>query len=297
MFKQLATSIFVIGAMILAPIVASAEIKLYGQGTMYGQDGSKSTDELQWKSKASRVGIKGTQKLNENLSFFGKIELGVDLNASGADSTVSGRYGYIGLNHKGIGSISVGRVRSIFDEFVSGNSDIFTVVGAGSLQAPGSKISETLKFERKFMGADVAFLAQSKSNSNDGIDFSEIGALWNGIGVVLASDDVNSKDYYGLGYTLRVPFVKSLSLGSTYSVLKQKSSADVKAVELSANYKLGGDLSVLAAVGDTNTANDDGFLALGVEKGLGKNAKLFVELERDRDSDDNTYAAGFKLVF
>jgi hypothetical protein len=79
--------------------------------------------------------------------------------------------------------------------------------------------------------------------------------------------------------------------------LKQKSSADVKAVELSANYKLGGDLSVLAALGDTNAANDDGFLALGVEKGLGKNAKLFVELERDRDSDDNTYAAGFKLVF
>ena len=34
-----------------------------------------------------------------------------------------------------------------------------------------------------------------------------------------------------------------------------------------------------------------------LEKGLGKKAKLFVELERDRDSDDNTYAAGFKLVF
>ena len=84
-------------------------------------------------SNASRFGIKGSEKLTDNLSAVYGIEweVNVDGNASNADLTARNRYA--GLQYDGIGAIKIGKLDTylktaqngidVFDDLVDGNLD------------------------------------------------------------------------------------------------------------------------------------------------------------------------------
>ncbi len=126
-------------------------------------------------SNASRFGIKGSEKLTDNLSAVYGIEWGVvidhssantstDTPSSGGTTELNARNRFIGLQYEGIGAIKVGRLDTnfktlqgvnpntgvdIFDDYVNGNLDM-TQTLAGENRDDNVISFESAKFETGF---------------------------------------------------------------------------------------------------------------------------------------------------
>ncbi|MDE2420249.1 MAG: porin [Gammaproteobacteria bacterium] len=146
--------------LILATLVSAASISAaYADGpTVYGKINASVDDvksdlnsnrEVSVDSNASRFGIKGSEKLTDNLSAIYQIEWGVavdhntlnantDANSNGSTADLTARTRFIGLQYDGVGAIKIGRLDSnvknlqyvnpsqgidILDDYVNGTFD------------------------------------------------------------------------------------------------------------------------------------------------------------------------------
>lgn len=101
--------------------------------TVYGKlhvsidsvDKQKATDTdnvFEVNSNASRIGVKGDEKLTDNLSVIYLAEWQV--NTDGTDNDLSQRNRYVGLNYAGIGAVKVGKWDS-YTKLAQGKVDYF----------------------------------------------------------------------------------------------------------------------------------------------------------------------------
>jgi len=172
--------------LLLATLVSAASIAAaHADGpTLYGKINasvdnvnsdlnSKSTTTVD--SNASRFGIKGSEKLTDQLSAIYGIEWGVvidhssantstDVPASGGTTDLNARNRFIGLQYDGVGAIKVGRLDTnfktlqgvnpstgidIFDDYVNGNLDM-TQTLTGENRDDNVISFESAKFETGF---------------------------------------------------------------------------------------------------------------------------------------------------
>lgn len=85
----------------------------------------KGSDQTQLNSNASRIGVKGEEKLTDNLGVIYQMEWAVSSDGSGSDTDLSARNRFIGLKFKDVGSVKAGNYDSYFKSAAGEYQDIF----------------------------------------------------------------------------------------------------------------------------------------------------------------------------
>ncbi|ATZ67340.1 porin [Acinetobacter haemolyticus] len=112
----------------LAMNAAQAAPTLYGKLNVtldqIDKNGFKDESVTKVNSNASRIGVKGEEKLTENLSAVYLIEWQIDADGDQSQS-FSNRNRFIGLKSEGVGTLKVGQYDSYFKTAAGNNQDIY----------------------------------------------------------------------------------------------------------------------------------------------------------------------------
>lgn len=119
-----------IGTALALPVAAHAAPTVYGKldvsvehldGDLFGADAEASTVE----SNKSRIGVRGEEKLNDDLSAVYQVEWGVSADGdSFRSSDLSQRDRFLGLKHGALGTLRLGRMNTPLKE-AEGRVDAF----------------------------------------------------------------------------------------------------------------------------------------------------------------------------
>ena len=85
----------------------------------------KGTDETQLNSNASRIGVKGEEKLTDNVAVVYQAEWAISTDGSGSDTDLSARNRFLGLKFKDVGTLKAGQYDSYFKTSAGKYQDIF----------------------------------------------------------------------------------------------------------------------------------------------------------------------------
>ncbi|OTG65163.1 porin [Acinetobacter silvestris] len=85
----------------------------------------KGTNETQLNSNASRIGVKGEEKLTDNVGVVYQAEWAISTDGSGSDTDLSARNRFLGLKFKDIGTLKAGQYDSYFKTSAGKYQDIF----------------------------------------------------------------------------------------------------------------------------------------------------------------------------
>ncbi|TCM64509.1 putative porin [Acinetobacter calcoaceticus] len=121
---------------LLAAAVASLGISaVQAAPTVYGKmnvsinqvDNNKfdGKDQTQLNSNASRFGIKGEEKLTDNLAVIYQAEWTLATDGTGSDADLSARNRFLGLKFKDIGTLKAGNYDGYYRNIAGDNQDIF----------------------------------------------------------------------------------------------------------------------------------------------------------------------------
>jgi predicted porin len=221
--------------LLLATLVSAVSISAaYADGpTLYGKINASVdsvNNDLNTKSavtvdsNASRFGVKGSEKLTDNLSAVYGIEWGVvidhsgagnastDVPASGGTTELNARNRFIGLQYEGVGAIKLGRLDTnfktlqgvnpatgvdIFDDYVNGNLDM-TQTFAGENRDDNVISFESAKFETGFGALAANFqIMPSEKTVQDG-NAGKTGVTATSSSVLFTNKDVGI--YTGFAY-------------------------------------------------------------------------------------------------
>ena len=147
----LATSIL---ATVVAPVYA-ADLDVYGKVNVSLQSSDKGDgSETELKSNASRLGFKGSQKLDSGLTIIYKYEMQVDVTGDNdKGDNISARNQYIGLEGD-FGQILLGRNDTVFKKS-QGKFDLFNDYNADikKLWKGDNRLSDSITYySPKFSG-------------------------------------------------------------------------------------------------------------------------------------------------
>ncbi|MFX4308399.1 porin [Acinetobacter soli] len=101
-------------------------------------------------SNASRIGIKGEEKLTDKLSVLYLAEWAISTDGSGSDGDLNARNRYLGLKFKDIGSLKAGKYDSYFKTAAGNNQDIFndhTILDMTSVLHGEERLNNVIGFE------------------------------------------------------------------------------------------------------------------------------------------------------
>lgn len=175
--KKLLLAVLVSG---LGVSVAGAAPSLYGRLDVsvdrFDYD-SSSTNKDNWKvdSNMSFFGVKGDEKLTDDLSVFYLIEWQINTDGDGTD--LGQRNRYLGLKSNTLGAVKIGK----FDSYVkrlAGGVDLFDNYVSNAVDITGTltgenRLNNTVSYETpsfKVLGGDVqwnALLSSGEDNSKD----------------------------------------------------------------------------------------------------------------------------------
>ena len=123
---------------LVATTGAHAEVTVYGKAFLgldyVSNDGSiTEEDAVQLVSNASRIGLKGSEQITDDIEAFYKAEYEAyfDSGSKGGDE-FSARNIYAGLKHKELGSLLFGRNDTLLKD-VGADADLFNDLNAGNL--------------------------------------------------------------------------------------------------------------------------------------------------------------------
>ena len=137
-------------------------------------DGKSDVSEVN--SNASRIGVKGEEKLTDNLSAVYLAEWAISTDGSGSDTDLSARNRFIGIKSAGIGTLKVGKFDSYFKTAAGNYQDIFndhTILDITNTMYGEDRLNNVIGFESdpKLLGG-VTFnvLSQQGESSSDVTD-------------------------------------------------------------------------------------------------------------------------------
>ncbi|MGN5764221.1 porin [Acinetobacter calcoaceticus] len=149
----------------LAMNAAQAAPTLYGKLNVtldqIDKNGFKDESVTKVNSNASRIGVKGEEKLTEKLSAVYLAEWGVSADGSGSDADWGMRNRFLGLKADGIGTLKVGQFDSYLKTAAGNNQDIFndhTELDMTKVLAGEDRLKNVIGFETdKKLLAGLAF--------------------------------------------------------------------------------------------------------------------------------------------
>lgn len=169
----------------LAMNAAQAAPTLYGKLNVtldqIDKNGFKDESVTKVNSNASRIGVKGEEKLTDNLSAVYLAEWQVNTDGDGTDLGMRNRF--VGIKSNGVATLKVGRFDSYFKTAAGNNQDIFndhneldmTAILAGEDRLNNvigletdKKLLGGLAFNIMFQQGEESEAADSKAKGNEG---------------------------------------------------------------------------------------------------------------------------------
>lgn len=168
-----------------------AKVKPYASVRLMLQD-NDSQDDISGENALSRIGIKGSQKISQDLTAFGQIEFGVDADdnatnaAESSDTDISRRLGLAGLKGSW-GSLSFGAQTQVWHKFVRGAkfSDGVDTIRLGTIRD-----QDSLQYYGKFGKAKFGISRSFEGNGNEHTQIGTAIPFPNGkIGIAYTQDE------------------------------------------------------------------------------------------------------------
>jgi predicted porin len=201
----------------------------------------KGNDVTEVNSNASRIGVKGEEKLTDNVAAVYQAEW--EIATDGSDSDLNARNRFLGLKFSDVGTLKVGQYDSYFKTAAGKNQDIFNDhnhLDITKTMHGEERLKNVIGFETDknliVPGLQFNIMAQQGENSNTAYSTDKRDSFGDGVS---ASVSYDNKDY-GI----------ALALAGNASVAGDFNALGLKDVESDA-YRLTGslDLSTLGATG------------------------------------------------
>ena len=293
---------------------AMADVSIYGKANVSVNsydDGSESQWELN--SNASRLGVKGSYEISDDLEAIYQMEFEVHIDDGSKDSqTFSQRNIYAGLKGS-FGTILAGKHDSPL-KLAQGKIDRFNDLQVGDIKnflEGEDRVSNIIMYTTPALNGLTATVALVPGeNAEDGEDGIADGSS---ISVKYAHDaftasishnsDIDSQDTTRFVAETKLAGIDIGFLWQTAE--KTDNSADEDSAMISAQYSLGNGYAIKGQYGQTDYSNadKDTQIVFGVDKKLNKNSKLYAyyaQVETDTaesDKDKSSLAIGYELKF
>lgn len=300
-------SIAVLSALSFSATTTATELDFYGKANVTIQSNDEGDGRYtEVKSNASRVGIKGSHKIDDNLSVVFKAEFEVDIDSDG--DTFKDRNQYLGLKGS-FGEILAGKNDTVLKQS-QGKVDLFSDLNAdikklwkGENRIENSITYKSPKFNNIQLG--VTYLSQDdKETPNEGFSFSAVYGdkklkKTDFFASIARDEDVKGYD------TTRVTLqgkIGAVVVGGIYHQQESVSSgAELDGFMVSAKYKV----NKVTYKAQVQTASEDGgddtsAITLGADYKLSKQAKLFgyvTSFDLDTKEDKDYLAVGVEYKF
>ncbi len=287
----------------------AADVDVYGRADVSVQSsdaGEGSFTEV--KSNASRIGLKGTHKLNDDLEVVYKAEFQVDLDGDSAKGdSITDRSQYVGLKG-GFGEVLLGKNDTMLKQS-QGKVDLFSDLNGDikSLWKGENRMADTISYKSpKFsdISVGVTYIAEDEVDAEDGVSVAVFyGDKKLKKSKVYASIAVDSevKGYDTTRATVQGK-VSGVTLGAIYHTQeKVDGSAEMDGFMVSAKYKI----EKVTLKGQYQTADYDGGdsqsgVTVGADYSLAKSTKLYAfytSFDMDTGADEDYLAAGIQYKF
>ncbi|WP_371373094.1 porin [Thalassotalea aquiviva] len=274
-------------AAVSAPVLASDEINFYGKanvGLQFSDEGGESETEI--KSNASRVGVDGALKVNDDLSVVYKAEVQVEMSDDSNDN-IKGRNQYVGLKGD-FGKVLFGRNDTMLKQS-QGKIDLFSDYEGDikNLWKGENRMGETLTYVSPVyndFSAGITYVAEGDKDQ-DGDAGISAAVFYGDKGLkksnwyasIALDNDVDGEDAMRFNAATKVG---DLMLGFIAHQHEKVSSGDeTKGFLVSGAYKI----DKVTVKGQVQTAEQDfgdkaDYVAysLGLDYKLAKNAKVFA---------------------
>lgn len=295
----LATSILVT---VVAPVYA-ADLDVYGKVNVSLQSSDKGDgSDTELKSNASRLGFKGSQKLDSGLTIVYKYEMQIDVTGDNdKGDNISARSQYIGLKGD-FGQILLGRNDTVFKKS-QGKFDLFNDYNADikKLWKGDNRLSDSITYySPKVSGVQFGLsyiLDEEKDDSATSVSVTYGDkALKKGKYYAAIAVDSEVKGYDATRVTLGTK-INGIKLGAMYQTQEKVSDGSEKSGFLvNAQYKV----SDYNFKGQYQTMEDDNGLSVGVDRKLGKSTKAYAwysTFNFDAAEDESYLAIGLEHKF
>ena len=292
-----------VGAAVLLPLTAQAAPTVYGRLNLSVDyvDTDAAGFEPQWNvnSNASRVGVKGNEKLSDDFTAVYKAEWTVNGDLAGGGD-LSGRERYVGLKHSSLGTIRLGAIDSplktsedmvdVFNDNVNLDMDNY-ISGQNRLDNSINYVSPKIL---DVFGANITFVPGETQAENH---------LGDGISAAFSYEDDNlylsaafDSDVLGVDATRLVGRYKMSEF--TVAGLVQKAEAhgvantDEDSFILSASYdmdKLTFRGEILSSKNDLGNATDEAkrtLIGVGVDYNFTQSTKVYGNLASGKVETD-----------
>mgnify|MGYP000058890445 CR=1 FL=1 len=304
-FKKTSLALIAAGALISGNVLAGEQATIYGKVNATVQSDDTGESETNIKSNASRVGIKGGVKINDDLKAIYKVEWQVDVSDESKSDNISARSQWVGLKGN-FGAVMIGRNDTALKKS-QGKVDLFSDLNGDIKQlfSGENRMGDSLTYvSPKFSGFSVAgtFIAEEGNSDENGTSlalmYGDAKLKKSSLYAALAHDaDVKGVDTTRVTINGKVGGVKlgamwnesekagkkgdgylvsaAYGIGKTTLKLQYQDSDDVNGkakqaaemVTLGADYKLAKNVKVFGFYTDTSFADnsDASHLALGME--------------------------------
>lgn len=287
----------------------AADVDIYGKANLSLQsndEGEGSFTEV--KSNASRIGLKGTHDLGNDLKVIYKAEFQVDLDGdSEKGDSISDRNQYVGLAGN-FGEVLLGKNDTMLKQS-QGKVDLFSDLNADikELWKGENRMADTVSYKSpKFNGLQlgVTYIAEDSVDEEDAYSVAVFyGDSKLKKSKVFASIAVDSevKGYDTTRATIQGK-VGGVVLGAIYHTEeKADGTGEVDGFMVSAKYKM----DKVTFKGQYQTADEKGGddktgITLGADYSLAKSTKLYAfytTFDMDSDEDLDYLAAGIEYKF
>ena len=300
--------------MAISSTYATAKLTVYGKANITVNridDASESQWELN--SNASRLGVKGTYEVSDGLEAIYQMEFEVQIDDGDKDGqTFSQRNIYAGLRGA-YGTIIAGKHDSPL-KLAQGKIDRFNDQKIGDIKnflEGEDRVSNIIMYTTtSYNGLTLTAALVPGENAEEGED-----SLADGTSISIkytheafsASISHNSDiDFQDTTRVVAETKLAGIDIGFLWqNAEKTDGSADEDSALISAQYSLGDGYAIKAQYGQTdyNTDKKDTQIALGVDKKLNKNSKIFayyaqVETQvSNSQTDASSLAMGYELKF
>ncbi|MCH4247146.1 porin [Acinetobacter populi] len=149
-------------------------------------------------SNASRIGVKGDEKLTDNISVVYLAEWSIDTDGSGSDANLGARNRFLGLKFANVGTLKAGKYDSYLKTAAGSNQDIFndhTVLDMTAVLAGEDRLNNVIGFETDknlLGGVQFNIMLQQGESSTDSAALGQKGkrdGLGDGISTSVSYDN------------------------------------------------------------------------------------------------------------
>lgn len=287
----------------------ASTLDFYGKANVSFQnsdDGDGSFTEV--KSNASRLGVKGSNKLNETFELFYQAEFQIDIDGSSdKGDSITDRNQFVGLKGN-FGDVRVGNIDTVLKSS-QGKVDLFNdleadikVLWKGENRMSNSVIYRSPKFNNFQVSA--SYIAEGDADNDSAasiaMTYGDAKLKKSQIFASVSHDD----DVKGYDVTRAVVRAKviGVKLGAVYHTqTNNETDIDTDGFLVSAEYGIG-QIALKAQVqtADTDNGDDKSVASIGADYKFDKSTKAYVfysSFDMDSNPDQDYAAVGVEYKF